>query len=102
MHALELLPVQAEARGAVPEEALDSAVQRVRALSRLTGGDAEFATVKLTAARSPASHYPALAQASLRAHGTIIRVRAEADTMPRAIARMSERLRSRLERSQRH
>ena len=97
MSTFELLPVKAEVRGAVPEEALDLAVERVRALSHIAGGDVQFAQVKLTVARNPAVVRPAVAQVTLRARGRVIRVSAVGATLREAIADVSDRLRSRLE-----
>jgi ribosome-associated translation inhibitor RaiA len=98
----QTLQVQTEARGAVPEGALELAVKKVRSLLRQAPEPVLFAQVKLTMAADPAVERPAIAQASLDLNGRVIRAQAAAATMREAVERMSDRLRIRLDRAARN
>ena len=98
----QTLQMQTEARGAVPASAMELAVQKVRSLLRLAPEPVLFARVKLTMAADPAATRPAIAQANLDLGGRLIRAQATAATMPEAVERMSDRLRTRLERAARN
>ena len=90
--------VQTYARGDVPREAMDLAVQRVRSLLRLAPEPVLFARVKLTLATDPAVEHPAIAQANVDLGGRLIRAQATGETMREAIERMGDRLSLQMER----
>ena len=96
------LQVQTYARGDVPREAMDLAVQRVRSLLRLAPEPVLFARVKLTLATDPAVEHPAIAQANVDLGGRLIRAQATGETMREAIERMGDRLSLRMERAARN
>jgi len=98
MGVLHELPVRAGKRGAVPDGALELAVERVRTVARYAGGHVQSAEVKLTAVRGHSPGWATLAQASLRARGQVIRAHAAGATAEEAIQRMGDRLRVQLER----
>jgi len=102
MSDIQTLQVQTHARGDVPPEAMDLAVQRVRALMRLAPEPVLFARVKLTRAADPAVEHPAIAQANVDLSGRLIRAQATGETMREAIERMADRLRIRMERAARN
>ena len=85
----QTLQVQTYARGDVPREAMDLAVQRVRSLLRLAPEPVLFARVKLTLAADPAVERPAIAQANVDLRGRLIRAQATGETMRDAIERMA-------------
>jgi hypothetical protein len=94
--------IQAHAQGAVPQEAMDMAVQRVRALLRLAPEPVPFVRVKLMMAADPAVQRPAIAQANVDLGGRIIRAEAAAGTLREATQRMCDRLKIRMERAARN
>ena len=94
--------VQTEARGDIPDGAVDLAVQRVRSSLRLAPEPVLFARVKLTMAADPAVERPAIAQANIDLNGRLIRAQAVEETMREAIERMHDRLTIRLERAARN
>jgi hypothetical protein len=98
----QTLQVQTHAQGAVPEDAMDLAVLRVRAVLRVASEPALFARVKLTMAADPAVERPAVAQANVDLNGQPIRAQAAAATMRDAIDVMSDKLRIQLERAARN
>ena len=102
MERARTLQVQTEARGAVPETAMELAVRKVRSLLRLAPEPVLFARVKLTMAADPAVERPATAQVNLDLNGRVIRASADGSSVRQAIARMCERLRVRLERAARN
>ena len=96
------LQVQTYARGDVPPEAMDLAVQRVRSLMRVAPEPVLFARVKLTLATDPAVERPAIAQANVDLSGRLIRAQATGETMREAIDRMADRLSLRMKRAARN
>lgn len=98
---VQSLQVQTHAQGAVPEEAMDLAVLRVRSVLRLAPEPVLFARVKLTMAADPAVELPAVAQANIDLNGRPIRAQATAMTMRDGIERLCDKLRIQLERAAR-
>ncbi len=98
----QTLQVQTNAQGAVPEDAIDLAVMRVRAVLRLAAEPVLFARVKLTMAADPAVERPAIAQANIDLNGRPVRAQAAAATMRDAIEMLSDKLRIQLERAARN
>jgi hypothetical protein len=98
----QTLQVQTHAQGAVPEDAMDLAVLRVRAVLRLAAEPVLFARVKLTMAADPAVDRPAVAQANIDLNGRPVRAQAAAATMRDAIEMLSDKLRVQLERAARN
>jgi hypothetical protein len=102
MERAQTLQVQTESRGAVADGAMDLAVKKVRSLLRLAPEPVLFARVKLTLVADPAVERPAIAESNLDLNGRLVRAQAVGGTMREAIERMSDRLRSRLERATRN
>lgn len=98
----QTLQVQTHAQGAVPEDAMDLAVLRVRAVLRLASEPVLFARVKLTMGADPAVERPAIAQANIDLNGRPLRAQATAVTMRDAIEMLSDKLRIQLERAARN
>jgi len=98
----QTLQVQTHAQGAVPEDAMDLAVLRVRAVLRLAAEPVLFARVKLTMAADPAVERPAIAQANIDLNGRPVRAQSAAATMRDAIEKLSDKLRIQLERAARN
>ena len=94
--------VQTHAQGAVPDEAIDLAVVRVRSVLRLAHEPVLFARVKLTMAADPAVEMPAVAQVNVDLNGRPIRAQATATTMRDAIEMLGDKLRIQLERAARN
>jgi hypothetical protein len=90
--------VQMEARGPIPEGAVDLARERVAALLRLAREPVGFARVKLTVRTDPTMPRLAVAQANLDVNGRPIRAQATAETMWRAVNELRDRLLIRLAR----
>ena len=88
--------VQTYTQGAVPDEAVERTVQRVRSLLRLAPRPVLFVRVKLALAADPAVSHPATAQATIDAGGRIIRAQASARTLGEAADLLHDRLRMRL------
>jgi hypothetical protein len=65
--------VQAETRGAVPEDTVGFAVHRVGSLVRVASEPVLFARVKLIMAADPAVERPAIAQVSADLNGRLVR-----------------------------
>ncbi len=102
MAETQTLQVQTHAHGDVPEDAMDLAVMRVRAVLRLAPEPVLFARVKLTKSPDPAVELPAVAQANIDMNGRPVRAQAAAETMRDAIDMLSDKLRIQLERGARH
>jgi ribosome-associated translation inhibitor RaiA len=102
MKGVQTLQVQTEARGAVPESAVEFAVRKVESLLRLAPEPVLFARVRLTMTADPAAPRPAIAQVNLDLNGRMIRAQAAAPAMREAVERMHDRLRIRLERAARN
>jgi Sigma 54 modulation/S30EA ribosomal protein C terminus len=98
----QAMQIQAHAQGAVPKEAMDLAVRRVRSLLRLAPEPVLFVRVRLTLAADPAVERPAIAQANIDLGRRIIRAQATARTLREATERMHDRLRIRMERAARN
>jgi hypothetical protein len=94
--------VQTEVRGAVPGDAIDLAVGKVRLALQAAHEPVLFARVRLTMAADPAVERPAIAQANIDLSGRLIRAQATAATMRQAIDLMHDRLRVRLEHAARN
>lgn len=92
MPGTQAMHVQTYAQGAVPEDAMDMAVRRVRSVLRQAPEPVLLTRVKLTMAADPAAERPAIAQASVDLNGRLIRAQAAAETMREAIERMCDRL----------
>jgi ribosome-associated translation inhibitor RaiA len=88
----QILQVQTYTRGAVPEDAIDLAVQKVRGALRLASEPVLYARVKLTRAADPAVDTPAVAQANVDVNGRQVRAQAVAATMREAIDLMCDKL----------
>ena len=102
MAGTQTLQVQTHAHGDVPEDAMDLAVMRVRAVLRMAPEPVLFARVKLTMSPDPAVELPAVAQANIDLNGRLVRAQAVAATMRDAIEMLSDKLRVQLERGARH
>src|SRR5258708_21710655 len=98
----QTLQVQTHAQGAVPDEAIDLAVLRVRSVLRLAHEPVLFVRVKLTMAADPAVELPAVAQANIDLNGRSVRAQATSVMMRDAIDAMCEKLRIQLERAARN
>jgi hypothetical protein len=96
MTDMQVVEVQTYTQGAVPEEAVELAVQRVRSLLRLAPGRVLFVRVKLALAADPAVDRPATVQATIDAGGRVIRAQAAARTLREATDLMHDRLRIRM------
>lgn len=96
MTDMQVVEVQTYTHGAVPEEAVELAVQRVRSLLRLAPGRVLFVRVKLALVADPAVHRPATVQATIDAGGRIIRAQATARTLREAADLLHDRLRIRM------
>src|SRR6185437_3779680 len=81
MSHTQALQVETLTRGAVPEDAMDLAVLRVRAELRATPKPVRYAKIKLAMAVDPIDGEPAVAQASVDLNGRRIRAQAVAQTM---------------------
>jgi Sigma 54 modulation/S30EA ribosomal protein C terminus/Sigma 54 modulation protein / S30EA ribosomal protein len=102
MAGTQTLQVQTHTHGDVPDDAMDLAVMRIRALLRLAPEPVLFARVKLTLSPDPAVKLPAVAQANIDLNGRAVRAQAAAATMRDAIDLLSDKLRVQLERGARH
>ncbi|HVB45920.1 MAG TPA: HPF/RaiA family ribosome-associated protein [Streptosporangiaceae bacterium] len=98
----QTLQVQTHAHGAVPEDATDLAVMRVRSELRKAHEPVLFARVKLTLSADPAVERPAIAQVNVDLNGRPIRAQANAATMRDAIEMLSDKLRIQLRRAERN
>jgi len=98
MPETQALQVETVTRGAVPEDAMDLAVLRVRAQLRAAQEPVMFAKIKLAMAAGGDSQ-AAVAQASVDLNGRRVRAQAAAATMRAAIESMCERLKVRLDRA---
>jgi len=98
----QAIAVQTHAQGAVPDEAMDLAVLRVRAVLRLATEPVLFARVKLTMAADPAVEFPAVAQANIDLNGRPVRAQATAVTLRDAIEMLCDKLRVQFERAARN
>lgn len=98
----ELPTIELQARGDVPDSAIDYARKRVAATTRLAPEPILFIRVRLTLHGNPAAERPAVAQANVDLNGRLVRVQAVAETTQEAIDEMAERLRMRYERVARH
>lgn len=94
--------VQAEARGAVPQEMVGFAVSRVGTLLRVAPEPVLFARVKLTIVADPAVRCRAITQVSVDLNGRLIRAQAAGRTMREAVEHACDRLRVRLDRAARN
>lgn len=99
MSDTQALGVETVTRGAVPEDAMDLAVLRVRAELRVAPEPVRYAKIKLAMAADPSSGQPAVAQTSVDLDGRRVRVQAAAETMRAAIELMCGKLKMRLERA---
>ncbi|HET9894650.1 MAG TPA: sigma 54 modulation/S30EA ribosomal C-terminal domain-containing protein [Streptosporangiaceae bacterium] len=93
MDGTQALQVQIQAGGAVPEDAVDLAVLRVRSALRGAQEPVRSARVKLSMAD------PAVAQVNVDLDGRPVRVQAAAGSLRIAIMRMSEELPAQLDRA---
>lgn len=98
MPETQSLQVETVTRGAVPEDAIDLAVLRVRAELRAAHEPVIFARVKLAAADAGGNRQ-SVAQCSVDLIRRPVRAQAVAETMRAAIEFMCERLKVRLERA---
>ncbi|HUJ06852.1 MAG TPA: sigma 54 modulation/S30EA ribosomal C-terminal domain-containing protein [Streptosporangiaceae bacterium] len=102
MSDTQTLQVQTHAQGAVPDEAMDLAVLRLRSVLRLAHEPVLFARIKLTMAADPAVEMPAVAQANVDLNGRPVRAQASAATIRDAIEMLGDKLRIQLERAARN
>ena len=93
--------VQAETRGAVPEDMAGFAAHRVSSLLRVASEPVLFARVKLIMSADPAVERPAIAQVSIDLNGRLVRAQAAGGTMREAVEHACDRLRIRLGRAAR-
>lgn len=84
--------------GRVTAGAKRSAVQKVRAVTRLISVPVLSARVRLALSADPAVERPATAQARLDLNGRMLRAHVAAPTMREAIDELNDRLREQLER----
>ena len=99
MTATEAVPVRTMTHGAVPEEAQEFAVAKVRSVLGHVRRPVLSARVTLTMSADPAVAHPAAAQATVDVNGQIVRAEAAGRTMRDAIELMADRLRTRLRRA---
>jgi ribosome-associated translation inhibitor RaiA len=99
MTTTEAIPVRAWTQGAVPEEARELAVAKVRWGLRHVVRPVLSARVTLTMSADPAVTRPAVAQATVDVNGRIVRAAAAGPTMRDAIELMGHRLQFRLDRT---
>lgn len=102
MAGTQTLQVQTHTQGAVPEDAVDLAVLRVRSQLRAAHEPVLFARVKLTMSADPAVERPAIVQVNIDLNGHPIRAQSTAATMREAIERVCDRLRVQLEKASRN
>ena len=102
MAGTQTLQVQTHTQGAVPDEAVDLAVLRVRSELRAAPEPVLFARVKLTMAADPAVERPAIVQVNVDMNGRPLRAQAAAETMREAIDVVCDRLRVQLEKAARN
>jgi ribosome-associated translation inhibitor RaiA len=98
----DALTVQTQTRGAVPEDAVSFAVQRVTSLLRVASEPVLFARVKLTMSADPAVQRPAITEVNADLNGRLIRAQAAGGTMREAVEHACDRLRIRLQRAARN
>jgi ribosome-associated translation inhibitor RaiA len=99
MTATEAIPVRTWTHGAVPEDAQELAVAKVRSGLRHVARPVLSARVTLTMSADPAVPCPAEAQTVVDVNGRIVRAEAAGQTMRDAIELMADRLRARLDRA---
>lgn len=99
MSDTQSLQVETVTRGAVPEDAMDLAVLRVRAELRAARKPVLLAKVKLAIAADAGDSRPAIAQASVDLNGRRVRAQAAEATMRAAIESMCQKLKARLARA---
>jgi ribosome-associated translation inhibitor RaiA len=99
MTTAEIIPVRTWTHGAVPEEAQELAVAKVRSGLRHVVRPVLSARVTLTMSADPAVTHPAVAQATVDVNGRIVRAEAAGPTMRDAIELMAHRLQFRLDRT---
>jgi len=99
MTAIEAIPVRSGTHGAVPEQAQELAVAKVRSVLHHVTRPVLSARVTLTMSADPAVARPAAARATIDVNGRIVRVEAAGATMRDAIELMADRLRARLRRT---
>ena len=92
----EAVPVRTMTHGAVPEQAQEFAVAKVRSVLAHLARPVLSARVTLTMSADPAVARPAAAQATIDVNGRIVRAEAAGRTMRDAIELMADRLRARL------
>ena len=102
MEITQTLQVHTDARGAVPPNSMDVAVEKVRAALRHASEPVLFVKVKLTMSADPAVQRPAVAQVNLDFNGRLIRAQANAESMHEAIDLMCGRLKVRIDRAARN
>ena len=78
----QMVQVQTETRGAVPEDAVGLAMHQVSSLLRVASEPVLFARVKLTMAADPAVGWPAIAQATVDLNGRLVRAQAAGGPFP--------------------
>ncbi len=98
----QTVSVRTHTQGAIPEEAADLAVMKVRSVLRLAHEPVLFARVRLSMSADPAVERPAVAQVNVDLNGRPIRAQANAATMREAIETLGDKLRIKLERAARN
>jgi len=98
----QALQIQTHSQGAVPDDAMELAATRLRAVLRFASEPVLFARVKLTMAADPAVEFPAVAQANVDLNGRPVRAQATAATLRDAIEMLCDKLRAQLERAARN
>ncbi len=99
MSDTQALQVQTITRGAVPEDAMDLAVLRVRAELRSAHEPVLFARVKLAMAADSDAGWPAIAQVAIDLNGRRVRAQAVAENLRAAIDLMCDKLKVQLDRA---
>jgi ribosome-associated translation inhibitor RaiA len=90
--------VSMRSHGDVPEGARELAVSKVRSVLQHVAKPVLSARITLTMSADPAMGFPAVAHVTIDLNGQTVAAGAAGRTMPGAIERMADRLRTRLDR----
>ena len=96
--AISTVDIQVVTSGQVTAGAKRSAVQKIRAMTRVISVPILSARVRLAVSADPAVERPATAQARLDLNGRLLRAHVAAPSMREAIDELNDRLREQLER----
>jgi ribosome-associated translation inhibitor RaiA len=95
-------PISVVRRGAVPDDVVDYARDKVARAMEFSGGRDNGAVVKLALGTNPAMGHPASAKVSIDLDGSIVRAHVAAETLLEAIDLLEERICRRIERQTDH